>query len=125
MARKIIGMVVAVVMLFSVVALTGCNAKHEMPEGKYYPCDENGERLGWGGDYFLLVEKKEAQYFSSGLLSHKFKIVMEEGKMYFDEYIFTDFLSRRKKGKDARYEVNYDEESGILSGLFFDFIREE
>ncbi len=127
MARKriLIGMVVAVVMLFSVVVLTGCSPAHGIPEGKYYPCDENGERLWGAHDYFLYVENKEAQYFSSGLLNNKFKIVMEEGKIYFDEYIFTDFPSRTKKGKDFRYEVHYDEKSGLLSGLFFYFIREK
>lgn len=88
---------------------------HGIPEEKYYPCDEYGESLGWGGDYFLLVKKKEAHYYASGALDNKYKIVMEEGKIYFDEYIFTDFSSRRKLGKDARYEVNYNEESGLLS----------
>ena len=53
MARKIIGMVVAVVMLFSVVVLTGCSPAHGIPEGKYYPCDEYGQSYGGSGLLFI------------------------------------------------------------------------
>jgi hypothetical protein len=126
MARKriLIGMVVAVVMLFSVVVLTGCSPAHGIPEGKYYPCDEYGQSLGGGADYFLLVEKKKAMYYSSGLLSNKYKIVMEEGKIYFDEYVFTDFISGTKHGNNSRNEAKYDEKTGLLYIGWY-FIKEE
>lgn len=124
MVRKSIGILVIAVILFGVVVLTGCDPAHGIEKGKYRPCNENGQSLGWGEDYFLEVENKEAKYYSSGQLSNKYKIVVEEGKIYFDEYIFTDFFSGRKLGNKTRYEVKYDEKTGLLYlGRYF--IREE
>jgi hypothetical protein len=128
MKKKII---IAMCMMLVAVCgiLGGCGSPdysgniHGIPHGEYHPCTKDGEilytnvkqrfEIGW-----KLSKYTVSQYYgeSAGPPSKDWDVISENEKIYFSK----TFQSENIEDYTVVYEVEYEEESGILKTKFID-----
>ncbi len=104
-------------LIIASLSFSGCSileSKGPIKNGYYYDTLNNG--------VFIFTESSirqssgfeisgnNAEYWISGYIDYKAKIVEKDGKIYFEGYMFKELFSKYESGHNTIYEVVYNVE---------------
>lgn len=113
-------LIMGVTLIMCLWFFTGCGSSHNIPNGEYVPTDVEMSHFnlrpeGNTIDYFWRIKGGNADFYVSGAHTYKCKIIVKEGKMYFEGRTWFDIFSWRELGVVFKYEIRYDESTKSIT----------
>ena len=117
MSKKLATILSIFLLIIASLSFLGCSileSKGPIKNGYYYDTLNNG--------VFIFTESSirqssgfeisgnNAEYWISGYIDYKAKIVEKDGKIYFEGYMFKELFSKYESGHNTIYEVVYNVE---------------
>ncbi|MCL2677688.1 MAG: hypothetical protein FWE85_01385 [Clostridiales bacterium] len=112
MAKKLL--LLGIMVVIGAFFLGACKSLHGIPEhgipdGWYYHCQEDGERLGGSNDYGWSIKGDVTNYYSSGVPIIKCKVIVDNGQIFFQgNQVYGDKES-------VRFKIEYDAATKVLT----------
>lgn len=113
-------LIMEIVLIVCILFFTGCASSHNIPNGEYAATDVEMRHFtlrpeGDTTDYFWRIKGENADFYVSGSHTYRCKIIVEEGKFYFEGRKWFDILSWRELGVVFKYEIRYDESTKSIT----------